>query len=63
MILLVALGSSPLEVFAYNPFNEFPDQTKREWPTKDYNNVATTLRGPPAMGVSRSLCKLESLSV
>lgn len=31
MILLVALGSSPLEVFAYNPITEFPDQTKREW--------------------------------
>lgn len=52
MILLVALGSSPLEVFAnvtYDPFNQFPDQTKREWPTKDYNNVATTLPPPPAI--------------
>ncbi|HEM3706873.1 TPA: SpaH/EbpB family LPXTG-anchored major pilin [Streptococcus suis] len=45
MILLVALGSSPLEVFAYNP----PDQTKREWPTQHYNgDVATTLPPPPA---------------
>ncbi|HEM3680754.1 TPA: SpaH/EbpB family LPXTG-anchored major pilin [Streptococcus suis] len=47
MILLVALGSSPLEVFAnvtYNP----PDQKKREWPTENKNNVATTLPDPPA---------------
>ncbi|QWV86164.1 SpaH/EbpB family LPXTG-anchored major pilin [Streptococcus parasuis] len=49
MILLVALGSSPLEVFAYNPITEFPDQTKREWPTQNYNNVATTLPEPPAI--------------
>ena len=48
MILLVALGSSPLEVFAYNPITEFPDQTKREWPTQNYNYVATTLPEPPA---------------
>ncbi|WP_312248972.1 SpaH/EbpB family LPXTG-anchored major pilin [Streptococcus parasuis] len=51
MILLVALGSSPLEVFAnvtYDPFNQFPDQTKREWPTRNDNNVATTLPEPPA---------------
>ncbi|MGQ7319073.1 SpaH/EbpB family LPXTG-anchored major pilin [Streptococcus suis] len=50
MILLVALGSSPLEVFAnvtYNPKTEFPDQTKREWPTENYNNVATNLPLPP----------------
>lgn len=49
MILLVALGSTPLEVFAYDPFNQFPDQTQREWPTKNENNVATTLPEPPAM--------------
>ena len=49
MILLVALGSSPLEVFAYDPFNQFPDQTQREWPTENENNVATTLPEPPAM--------------
>ena len=49
MILLVALGSSPLEVFAYSPITEFPDQTKREWPTQNYNNVATTLPAPPAI--------------
>lgn len=49
MVLLVALGSSPLEVFAYNPITEFPDQTKREWPTQNYNNVATTLPPPPAI--------------
>ncbi len=49
MILLVALGSSPLEVFAYNPITEFPDQKKREWPTQNYNNVATTLPEPPAI--------------
>lgn len=49
MILLVALGSSPLEVFAYNPITEFPDQTKREWPTQNYNYVATTLPAPPAI--------------
>lgn len=49
MILLIALGSSPLEVFAYNPITEFPDQTKREWPTQNYNYVATTLPPPPAI--------------
>ncbi|MGR4071046.1 SpaH/EbpB family LPXTG-anchored major pilin [Streptococcus parasuis] len=49
MILLVALGSSPLEVFAYNPITEYPDQTEREWPTQNYNNVATTLPPPPAI--------------
>ena len=49
MILLVALGSSPLEVFAYDPLNQFPDQTQREWPTQNYNNVATTLPAPPAI--------------
>ena len=52
MILLVALGSSPLEVFAnvtYDPYNQFPDQTQREWPTKNENNVATTLPEPPAI--------------
>ena len=51
MILLVALGSSPLEVFAnvtYNPLTEFPNQNEREWPTQNYNNVATTLPAPPA---------------
>ncbi|HFI0044332.1 TPA: SpaH/EbpB family LPXTG-anchored major pilin [Streptococcus suis] len=48
MILLVALGSSPLEVFAYDPFNQFPVQTQREWPTQNENNVATTLPEPPA---------------
>lgn len=50
MILLVALGSSPLEVFAnvtYNPKTEFPDQTKREWPIKNKNNVASDLPEPP----------------
>ncbi|HFI0517363.1 TPA: SpaH/EbpB family LPXTG-anchored major pilin [Streptococcus suis] len=49
MVLLVALGSSPLEVFAYDPYKDFPDQTKREWPTQNYNNVATTLPEPPAI--------------
>lgn len=49
MILLVALGSSPLEVFAYNPITEFPDQTKREWPRQNYNYVATELPAPPAI--------------
>ncbi|HEM3597976.1 TPA: SpaH/EbpB family LPXTG-anchored major pilin [Streptococcus suis] len=49
MILLVALGSSPLEVFAYDPFNQFPVQTQREWPTQNENNVATTLPEPPAI--------------
>ena len=52
MLLLVALGSSPLEVFAdvtYDPLTAFPDQTKREWPTQNYNNVATTLPAPPAI--------------
>ncbi|HFI0513679.1 TPA: SpaH/EbpB family LPXTG-anchored major pilin [Streptococcus suis] len=51
MILLVALGGSPLEVFAnvtYNPKTDFPDQTQREWPTQNKNNVATTLPEPPA---------------
>lgn len=52
MILLLALGSSLLEVFAnitYDPYNQFPDQTQREWPTKNYNNVATDLPAPPAI--------------
>ncbi|HFU3803262.1 TPA: SpaH/EbpB family LPXTG-anchored major pilin [Streptococcus suis] len=48
MVLLVALGSSPLEVFAYDPYKDFPDQTKREWPIQGSNNVATTLPEPPA---------------
>lgn len=42
MILLVALGSSPLEVFAQTN-NELT-----EWPTKATNGVATTLPEPPA---------------
>ncbi|HFI0335716.1 TPA: SpaH/EbpB family LPXTG-anchored major pilin [Streptococcus suis] len=49
MVFLVALGSSPLEVFAYDPYKDFPDQTQREWPTQNYNNVATTLPDPPAI--------------
>lgn len=49
MILLVALGSSPLEVFAYNPITQFPDQTRREWPRQHDNYVATTLPEPPAI--------------
>ncbi|HFU4085260.1 TPA: SpaH/EbpB family LPXTG-anchored major pilin [Streptococcus suis] len=49
MVLLVALGSSPLEVFAYDPYKDFPDQTKREWPIQGSNNVATTLPEPPAI--------------
>ncbi|HFI0708032.1 TPA: SpaH/EbpB family LPXTG-anchored major pilin [Streptococcus suis] len=49
MILLVALGSSPLEVFAYNPITEFPDQKKREWPRQNDNYVATNLPEPPAI--------------
>lgn len=49
MILLVALGSSPLEVFAYDPYKDFPEQNEREWPTQNYNNVATTLPAPPAI--------------
>ncbi|NQN91360.1 SpaH/EbpB family LPXTG-anchored major pilin [Streptococcus suis] len=49
MVFLVALGSSPLEVFAYDPYKDFPDQNQREWPTQNYNNVATTLPDPPAV--------------
>ncbi|HFU4366960.1 TPA: SpaH/EbpB family LPXTG-anchored major pilin [Streptococcus suis] len=49
MIVLVALGSSPLEVFAYNPITQFPDQTQRKWPTQNDNYVATTLPEPPAI--------------
>lgn len=52
MILFVALGSSPLEVFAnvtYNPLTQFPNQDEQEWPTQNYNNVATTLPEPPAI--------------
>lgn len=49
MVLLVALGSSPLEVFAYDPYTEFPNQNLREWPTENSNNVATTLPEPPAI--------------
>ncbi|MDG4498981.1 SpaH/EbpB family LPXTG-anchored major pilin [Streptococcus suis] len=42
MILLVALGSSPLEVFAL-PNNDFT-----EWPTGGTNDVTSTLPQPPA---------------
>ncbi|HFI0332677.1 TPA: SpaH/EbpB family LPXTG-anchored major pilin [Streptococcus suis] len=42
MILLVALGSSPLEVFAY-----VPDLTGTEWPEKDKNGSSSTLPQPP----------------
>lgn len=43
MILLVALGSSPLEVFALSN-NELT-----EWPTDGTNGVKTTLPQPPAV--------------
>ncbi|HFU3841784.1 TPA: SpaH/EbpB family LPXTG-anchored major pilin [Streptococcus suis] len=43
MILLVALGSSPLEVFA------LPDNERTEWPTDGTNGVKTTLPQPPAV--------------
>lgn len=49
VVAIVVIAIAPLEVFAYNPFNDFPNQTLREWPTKDYNNVATTLPDPPAI--------------
>ncbi|MGQ7364831.1 SpaH/EbpB family LPXTG-anchored major pilin [Streptococcus suis] len=42
MILLVALGSSPLEVFAY-----VPDLDGKEWPVKDNNGSSSTLPLPP----------------
>ncbi|HFI0593101.1 TPA: SpaH/EbpB family LPXTG-anchored major pilin [Streptococcus suis] len=42
MILLVALGSSPLEVFAY-----VPDLNGTEWPEKDNNGSSSTLPLPP----------------
>ncbi|WP_333673807.1 lectin-like domain-containing protein [Streptococcus parasuis] len=42
MILLVALGSSPLEVFA------LPNNNLTEWPTGSTNDVAKTLPQPPA---------------
>lgn len=43
MILLVALGSSPLEVFAY-----VPNLDGTEWPTISNNGTASTLPEPPA---------------
>ena len=43
MILLVALGSSPLEVFAY-----VTDSNGTEWPTINNNGTASTLPQPPA---------------
>ena len=49
VVAIVVIAIAPLEVFAYDPFNEFPNQALREWPTKDYNNVATTLPEPPAI--------------
>lgn len=49
VVAIVVIAIAPLEVFAYDPFNDFPNQTLREWPTKDYNNVATTLPDPPAI--------------
>lgn len=42
MILLVALGSSPLEVFA------LPNNNLTEWPTGSTNDVTSTLPEPPA---------------
>lgn len=42
MILLVALGSTPLEVFAY-----VPDLNGIEWPTISNNGTASTLPLPP----------------
>ncbi|HFU3854590.1 TPA: SpaH/EbpB family LPXTG-anchored major pilin [Streptococcus suis] len=44
MILLVALGNSPLEVFAY-----VPDLNGIEWPTISNNGTASTLPQPPAV--------------
>ncbi|NQM29569.1 SpaH/EbpB family LPXTG-anchored major pilin [Streptococcus suis] len=44
MILLVALGNSPLEVFAY-----VPDLNGTEWPTISNNGTASTLPQPPAV--------------
>ncbi|HFU4126322.1 TPA: SpaH/EbpB family LPXTG-anchored major pilin [Streptococcus suis] len=58
MILLVALGSSPLEVFAnvtYNPKTDFPDQTQREWPTQNKNNVASDLPLPPGKNITANM--------
>ena len=46
MILLVALGSSPLEVFALT--NNEPNNELTEWPTEATNGVARTLPEPPA---------------
>ncbi|HFI0021961.1 TPA: SpaH/EbpB family LPXTG-anchored major pilin [Streptococcus suis] len=43
MILLVALGSSPLEVFA------LPDNELTEWPKSGTNGVKTDLPQPPAV--------------
>ncbi|HFU4182404.1 TPA: SpaH/EbpB family LPXTG-anchored major pilin [Streptococcus suis] len=43
MILLVALGSSPLEVFA------LPNNGFTEWPTGGYNDVTSNLPLPPAI--------------
>lgn len=43
MILLVALGSSPLEVFA------LPNNGLTEWPTGGTNDVKTDLPPPPAV--------------
>lgn len=43
MILLVALGSSPLEVFA------LPNNGFTEWPTGGTNDVTSTLPQPPAL--------------
>lgn len=43
MILLVALGSSPLEVFA------LPDNKLTEWPKDGTNDVKTDLPQPPAV--------------
>ncbi|NQQ32933.1 SpaH/EbpB family LPXTG-anchored major pilin [Streptococcus suis] len=43
MILLVALGSSPLEVFA------LPNNNDTKWPTGGTNDVKSTLPEPPAI--------------
>lgn len=35
VVAIVVIAIAPLEVFAYDSFNDFPNQTLREWPTKD----------------------------
>lgn len=49
LVVFVTLASGSLETVAWSPYTDFPDQSLREWPTKDSNYVASALPAPPAI--------------